>query len=215
MGTCPVCHESFDPSTTRAHLLTFHTGRGGEDKWGCGECSFLGTFDEVAAHCLRLRHDCGAISLRKTVPSHLLVSLLREIQDKMGLGNSEEAALASQSTRNEPDQSASSNNVGSADVSKEVASAEVQDKMGLGKSDEPAQASQSARIEPDQSASSNEMRSASSQKVDGLEGGREVDMVDRGTGTRAEAVPKAVQMFGVRLFRDYSQPFEAPQSRCS
>ena len=120
MGSCPVCQESFDLSTTRAHLLTFHTGRGGEDEWGCGDCSFLGTFDEVAAHCLRLRHDCGVMSLRETVPAHFLVSLLREIQDKMGLGKSEEPAQASQPARNELDQSASSQEVNGLDARNEL-----------------------------------------------------------------------------------------------
>ena len=73
------------PTKARAHLVAFHAGRGGEEEWGCGECSFLASFDELAEHCFKRRHDSGRMTLRRRVPIDYLPSLLREIQDKLGL----------------------------------------------------------------------------------------------------------------------------------
>ena len=90
MTSCPVCSESFTADKARAHLVAFHAGREGEEEWGCAECPFLGTFDQLAVHCFQRRHDSGAMSLRRPVPSDYMSSLLREIQARLGLLSSAE-----------------------------------------------------------------------------------------------------------------------------
>ena len=83
MTSCPVCCESFEPDKARAHLVAFHARREGEEEWGCGECPFLGSFDELATHCFHRRHDSGGMSLRSS-PSDDLPRLLREVQSELG-----------------------------------------------------------------------------------------------------------------------------------
>ena len=88
--SCPVCTESFRPSSAFEHLATFHAA---PSIWQCGDCVVRGSFNHLALHCFRVGHPSQRIQLLSPQQLQLFPAWLQTIQEAMGMDPINQALL--------------------------------------------------------------------------------------------------------------------------